>query len=70
MFLKSLTLKGFKSFADATTFQLEPGVTVVALAAGFGVERCNVKAKFGGQLPHYAIGKAGVAECKLIEGTP
>ena len=29
MFLKSLTLKGFKSFAEATTMELEPGVTVV-----------------------------------------
>ena len=29
MFLKSLTLKGFKSFADATTLDFEPGVTVV-----------------------------------------
>ena len=28
MFLKSLTIKGFKSFADATTLTLEPGVTV------------------------------------------
>ena len=26
MFLKSLTLKGFKSFADPTTLELEPGV--------------------------------------------
>ena len=29
MFLKSLTLKGFKSFAETTTLELEPGVTVV-----------------------------------------
>ena len=31
MFLKSLTLKGFKSFADATTLALEPGVTELRL---------------------------------------
>jgi chromosome segregation protein len=29
VFLKSLTLKGFKSFADTTVMELEPGVTVV-----------------------------------------
>jgi len=36
VFLKSLTLKGFKSFADTTTLQLEPGVTVVVGPNGSG----------------------------------
>ncbi len=36
MFLKHLTLKGFKSFADATTMTLEPGVTVVVGPNGSG----------------------------------
>ena len=36
MFLKSLTLKGFKSFADPSTLQLEPGVTVVVGPNGSG----------------------------------
>ena len=36
MFLKSLTLKGFKSFADPVTLQLEPGVTVVVGPNGSG----------------------------------
>jgi len=36
VFLKSLTLKGFKSFADPTTLELEPGVTVVVGPNGSG----------------------------------
>src|ERR1700750_1149933 len=30
LYLKSLTLKGFKSFASSTTLQLEPGITCIA----------------------------------------
>ncbi|HEX2701673.1 MAG TPA: chromosome segregation protein SMC [Acidimicrobiales bacterium] len=36
MFLRSLTLKGFKSFAEPTTLDLEPGVTVVVGPNGSG----------------------------------
>jgi chromosome segregation protein len=36
VFLRSLTLKGFKSFADPTTLELEPGLTVVVGPNGSG----------------------------------
>jgi chromosome segregation protein len=36
MHLRSLTMKGFKSFADPTTIELEPGVTVVVGPNGSG----------------------------------
>jgi chromosome segregation protein len=36
VFLKSLTLKGFKSFADTSTLEFEPGVTVVVGPNGSG----------------------------------
>jgi chromosome segregation protein len=36
VFLKSLTLRGFKSFASATTLRLEPGITCVVGPNGSG----------------------------------
>src|SRR5688572_33332871 len=36
MFLKALTLKGFKSFAESTVLEMLPGVTVVVGPNGSG----------------------------------
>jgi chromosome segregation protein len=36
VYLRSLTLKGFKSFAESTTLELQPGVTVVVGPNGSG----------------------------------
>ena len=57
VFLKSLTLKGFKSFADATTLQLEPGVTVVVGPNGSGKSNVVDAIALGARCPG-AVGRA------------
>ena len=57
MFLKSLTLRGFKSFADKTVLEFEPGVTVVVGPNGSG-RLLLVDAVFA-----WVLGAQGRARC-------
>jgi chromosome segregation protein len=70
MFLKSLTLKGFKSFAEKTTLEFEPGVTVVVGPNGSGKSNLvdAVAWVLGAQGPRTM--RSGKMDDVIFAGTP
>jgi chromosome segregation protein len=70
VFLKALDIKGFKSFADPTTLEFEPGVTVVVGPNGSGKSNVvdAVAWVLGAQGPRTV--RSGKMEDVIFAGTP
>jgi chromosome segregation protein len=70
VFLKSLTMKGFKSFADPTLLEFEPGVTVVVGPNGSGKSNVvdAIAWVLGAQGPTTV--RSGKMEDVVFAGTP
>ena len=63
MHLKSLTVRGFKSFASATTFDFEPGVTAVVDPHGN-----SMSIWYDTETNHYARNRTDAARTATDDG--
>ena len=70
VFLKSLTLKGFKSFADATTLEFRPGLTVVVGPNGSGKSNVADAVRWVlGETSHHALRSKKTDEVIFARGS-
>ena len=68
MFLRSLTLKGFKSFAEKTTLDFEPGVCVVVGPNGSGKSNIVDSGRLGARRARRAL-RGGKMDDVIFAGT-